>query len=111
MDTREKKSVGVGKVDHITSSDTEKDGPSDMSEPFVMDPADEKRLLRKLDWNIYPPLLVVYTMAYLDRINISNAKIQGLVEDLDLTGNRFNITLFVSTHTRKSRSLMMANHS
>jgi hypothetical protein len=32
----------------------------------------------------------------LDRINISNARIQGMTEEINLSGNRFNIALFVS---------------
>ncbi|KAI0480070.1 major facilitator superfamily domain-containing protein [Xylariaceae sp. FL0804] len=55
----------------------------------------ERRLVRKLDLHVYPILFVIYVFSFLDRINISNARIQGLVEDLDLTGNRFNIALFV----------------
>ncbi len=56
----------------------------------------EKHLMRKIDITIYPILFVVYMLSFLDRINISNAKIQGLTEDLDMSGNRFNIALFVS---------------
>ena len=33
--------------------------------------------------------------AFIDRSNIGNAKIDGLTEDLGLTGNRFNIALVV----------------
>ena len=57
---------------------------------------DERRLVRKLDIRVFPVLFVVFMMSFLDRINISNARIQGLTEELDLSGNRFNIALFVS---------------
>ncbi|KAL7904317.1 MFS general substrate transporter [Trichoderma velutinum] len=53
------------------------------------------KLVRKLDFIILPVFFVIYMMAFLDRINISNARIQGMTEDLDLTGNEFNIALFV----------------
>ncbi|RYP62728.1 hypothetical protein DL770_009549 [Monosporascus sp. CRB-9-2] len=55
----------------------------------------EKRLVRKIDFTVFPILFVVYMLSFLDRINISNARIQGLTDDLDLSGNRFNIALFV----------------
>lgn len=55
----------------------------------------EKRLVRKLDFTVFPILFIVFMMSFLDRINISNARIQGLTEELDLTGNRFNMALFV----------------
>ncbi|KAK7952774.1 major facilitator superfamily protein [Apiospora aurea] len=62
----------------------------------VIDPVAERRLLRKIDLSVYPILFVVYMMSFLDRINISNAKIQGMAVDLDLLeGNRFNIALFI----------------
>lgn len=72
------------------------DGAGSPTQPATIDPAAEKRLVRKLDLCVYPILYIVYMMSFLDRINISNARIQGMTKDLDLTGNRFNIALFVS---------------
>jgi hypothetical protein len=67
-------------------------------EALAIDPIAERRLVRKLDLIVYPTFFIIYMMSFLDRINISNAKIQGLVEDLELYGNRFNVALFVSIH-------------
>jgi hypothetical protein len=75
-------------------SDKGLDSPTTDTSPI--DPAAERRLLWKLDLTIFPVLYVVYMMSFLDRINISNARIQGLTKELDLTGNKFNIALFVS---------------
>lgn len=61
-----------------------------------IDPKAEQKLLMKLDLVIYPTFFIIYMMSFLDRINISNARIQGMEKDLDLYGNRFNIALFVS---------------
>jgi hypothetical protein len=61
-----------------------------------IDPTAARRLRWKIDRHLYPILFVIYCLAFLDRINISNARIQGLTEDLQLYGNRFNIALFVS---------------
>ncbi|KAH7317030.1 major facilitator superfamily domain-containing protein [Stachybotrys elegans] len=58
-------------------------------------PSTERKLLLKLDLLICPVFLVIYVMAFLDRINISNARIQGMAEDLELTGHRFNVALFI----------------
>lgn len=81
----------------------------------MIDPRTEYRLVRKIDLceknrsgmeiteltsflpiDVYPILFIIYMMSFLDRINISNARIQGLDSDIDLSGNRFNIVLFVS---------------
>jgi hypothetical protein len=72
----------------------------------------EKRLLRKLDWHIVPILWLIFMLAFLDRTNvclapagsnvmssadsilqIGNARIQGMTEDLKMTGNDYNIAL------------------
>ncbi|CAI9625970.1 mfs general substrate transporter [Alternaria burnsii] len=63
-----------------------------------IDPIAEKKLLLKCDLRVLPPLFVLFLLAFLDRVNIGNAKIQGLVEDLDMTGPlayRYNIALFI----------------
>ncbi|KAG1731492.1 MFS general substrate transporter [Suillus paluster] len=40
-----------------------------------------------------PILSLMYLLSFLDRGNIGNAKLDGLVTQLDLTGNRYNIAL------------------
>ncbi|KAJ3497870.1 hypothetical protein NLG97_g1567 [Lecanicillium saksenae] len=57
--------------------------------------AAERRLIWKLDLIIFPIFFILYMMSFLDRINISNAKIQGMAEELNLTGHRFNVALFI----------------
>jgi MFS family permease len=55
----------------------------------------EKRLLWKLDIHVVPILMILFLMAFLDRINIGNAAIQGLETDLNMGGHDFNIALFI----------------
>ena len=83
---------------HPAAHDVEKlPDDTSSSDEFTIDPAAERRLLRKLDLTIFPILYVIYMMSFLDRINISNARIQGLATELGIaTGNKFNIALFVS---------------
>ncbi|KAL7893514.1 major facilitator superfamily domain-containing protein [Trichoderma sp. SZMC 28014] len=68
---------------------------SEYSSDAPIDPKAESRLVRKLDFIIFPTFFVIYMMSFLDRINISNARIQGMVAELDLVGNRFNVALFI----------------
>ncbi|KAF2160912.1 hypothetical protein M409DRAFT_28790 [Zasmidium cellare ATCC 36951] len=56
---------------------------------------EETRVRRKLDWQIVPMVTVLYLMCFLDRANIGNARIQGMAEDLNLVGYRFNWALSV----------------
>ncbi|KAI1283631.1 MFS general substrate transporter [Xylaria sp. FL0933] len=52
---------------------------------------EETTVRRKLDRQLVPMLTILYLLCFLDRVNIGNARIQGLSEDLNLIGYRFNI--------------------
>ena len=56
----------------------------------------EKKVRRKLDWNIVPLVTALYMLSVLDRSNVGNARIAGMANDLDLYGNRYNwlLTIF-----------------
>lgn len=56
---------------------------------------DEKKLLRKIDLRLIPTLCILYLLAFLDRVNISNAAIFGLREDLKLDGVKYNTALTI----------------
>jgi hypothetical protein len=60
-----------------------------------IDRAAEKRLLWKLDIHVVPILMFLFLLAFLDRINIGNARLQGLEKDLDMAGHDYNIALFI----------------
>ncbi|KAF1956727.1 MFS general substrate transporter [Byssothecium circinans] len=59
-----------------------------------IDPLAEKELLRKCDLRILPPLFILFLLAFIDRVSIGNAKIQGLEKDLHMSGSDYNIALF-----------------
>ena len=40
-------------------------------------------------------LTILYLIAHIDRANIGNAKIEGLIEDLGLTGTQYNVALAI----------------
>ncbi|KAK5937723.1 hypothetical protein PMZ80_009852 [Knufia obscura] len=63
-------------------------------EAAAIDPVAEKKLLRKIDIHLIPILWLLFLCAFIDRINIGNARIQGLEEDLGMAGNDYNIALF-----------------
>lgn len=47
-----------------------------------IDPAAEKKLLRKCDFYVLPPLFVLFLMAFLDRTNIGNYTCGPLVSSV-----------------------------
>ncbi|KAK3621191.1 hypothetical protein LTR56_017153 [Elasticomyces elasticus] len=64
-------------------------------ERYDIDPVAEKKLLRKLDWRVVPALWFLYMLAFLDRTNIGNARIQGMTKDLKMESNDYNIALMI----------------
>ncbi|KAE9978654.1 hypothetical protein BLS_000401 [Venturia inaequalis] len=56
----------------------------------------ERRLVNKIDLHVLPYLCILYLLAFLDRVNISNANIFGLSKELHLLkDNRYNICLVI----------------
>ena len=64
--------------------------------PSGFEDVDEAAVLRKMDIRLIPMLSLLYLLAFLDRGNIGNAKIEGLVDDLHMTGPQYNWTCMVS---------------
>lgn len=60
-----------------------------------IDQALERKVLRKCDLHVVPILTALFLFAFLDRINIGNARILGLEEDLGMGGHQYNVALFV----------------
>lgn len=55
----------------------------------------QRKLMWKIDVCVIPPFCLLYFLAFLDRVNISNAKIYGIEESLNLHGNQFATALTV----------------
>ncbi|GKU20499.1 unnamed protein product [Fusarium langsethiae] len=60
-----------------------------------IDPEAEKALLRKLDMWIVPPVMLLYLLSFLDRVNIGNARLYGMEEDLGLVGDQYQLAVSV----------------
>ncbi|KAM0793995.1 major facilitator superfamily domain-containing protein [Usnea florida] len=55
----------------------------------------ERRLLWKIDIHLVLPLWIVFTLGFMDRINLGIVGVLGILPDLHLNGNAFNIALQV----------------
>ena len=53
----------------------------------------EKTLIRRIDIQLVPIIILLYFMSFLDRVNISNALTLGLQKDLKLKGIEANTAL------------------
>lgn len=82
-------------IDHLNDSprdSTIEKQSHDAHSPPEFTPEMEKRVLRKMDLRLIPMLSLLYLLAFLDRGNIGNAKIEGLLEDLNMTGPQYSWT-------------------
>ena len=101
---------------HLRDPEQEPATPTTTQSKSYIDPALEKKLLRKIDLHLIPILFLLFLCAFIDRsvfqaalqisslttqsINIGNAKIQGLTlpkeeGGLNMRGQDYNIALFM----------------
>jgi hypothetical protein len=67
-------SPGASRAEEITRSET-------------------RRIIQKFDLHLLTLFTIINLVSFIDRVNIGNARLLGLQDDLDLSGNRFNIAL------------------
>lgn len=49
------------------------------------DPSEERRLVRKMDMRIFPIMIILFVLNFIDRNNFANARLKGLEDDLNLS--------------------------
>ncbi|KAH7375528.1 MFS transporter [Plectosphaerella cucumerina] len=59
------------------------------------DPVEARRVVRKVDWRLIPLLTFLYTLTFLDRVNIGNARLWNLEKDLRMSGYDYNLAVLV----------------
>ncbi|KAF5328441.1 hypothetical protein D9619_013250 [Psilocybe cf. subviscida] len=68
-------------------------GELSLPPPPTLTPEQEKKLWRKVDLRLMPILSLMYLFSFLDRGNIGNAKLQGLLTQLHLSSQQYNIAV------------------
>lgn len=66
-----------------------------------------RNILFKVDTRVLPVLSLLFLCSFLDRTNVGNAKIIGLVEDLDMTNLQYNqgLAVFYATYIARYHDL------
>ncbi|KAF5497893.1 MFS transporter prlL [Colletotrichum siamense] len=59
------------------------------------DPATEKALVRKIDLRIFPVMIILFILNFIDRNNFANARLSGLEKDLKLTDVQYQTCISV----------------
>lgn len=85
--------LGEKPIDGSPSDHTRTPDDSDLEDAANVNDA---ALVRKIDIRLLPGVTLLYLMSFLDRSNVANARIEGLTEDTDMTGNQYltGLTLF-----------------
>ncbi|THC97035.1 hypothetical protein EYZ11_003478 [Aspergillus tanneri] len=89
--------LSLSNIEHLGDSPRDSSTEKDLHDasPPVFTPEMEKKVFRKMDLRLIPMLSLLYLLAFLDRGNIGNAKIEGMLDDLHMTGSQYNMTLTV----------------
>ncbi|KAK4608970.1 MFS transporter prlL [Fulvia fulva] len=89
----------IGHTNHleqVSSNEERKDGDLEQGAgQRDWTPEEERKIVWKVDFRVFPMLCIVFGLSLLDRSNISAAFIAGMSTDLELTGTRYNIALLV----------------
>ncbi|KAL8663995.1 MAG: hypothetical protein Q9202_003412 [Teloschistes flavicans] len=87
--------VGIQGKSEKDDFDDKPDFKAAYNEDQALDPALNQRITYRFDRHIIPWLFGIWLLAFIDRSNIGNARIDGLATDLKLDGDKFNIALTV----------------
>ncbi|OJD14600.1 hypothetical protein AJ78_05060 [Emergomyces pasteurianus Ep9510] len=71
----------------------QKTQPLDGLDEEVFSDALKKRVARKIDLHLMAPLWVIFVFGFLDRINLGNVAVLGIMKELKLSGNDFSIAM------------------
>ncbi|KAG1767132.1 major facilitator superfamily domain-containing protein, partial [Suillus occidentalis] len=80
--------------DSKTTSSSDKVPPSTLGHATCARDDLERRILRKLDLRM-SIIVVIFTLNYIDRSNVSNARLQGFEQDLHLQGQQYATILSI----------------
>ena len=83
-------SPNTGKPVKIDGDGDEAGKYANIDEVLDIDPAEDRRLLRKIDLYLLPLICTTYCVQYIDKQTISVGAILGLRHDLKMTGERYS---------------------
>ncbi|OAL47078.1 MFS general substrate transporter [Pyrenochaeta sp. DS3sAY3a] len=81
-------------VQDILDQTNDRSGPA--SGNLEREDKETRRIIRKIDLRLLPTLAIIYAFALIDRVNLPNARIAGMDEDLGLSvGSRYSILTMI----------------
>lgn len=81
---------------HIASAPDAQDPSGPALSPGEKEDKATRKLIRKIDIRLLPVLAIIYAFALIDRVNLPNARIAGMDEDLGLSvGDRYSLVVMI----------------
>jgi MFS family permease len=75
--------------------DEDNDSPSVFEQHSTWELKEERKLVRKIDLRIFPVLIILFILNFIDRNNFANARLKGLERDLHLTDVEYSTCLSI----------------
>ncbi|KAK5655709.1 hypothetical protein OQA88_5642, partial [Cercophora sp. LCS_1] len=70
---------------------------TEVSDDATWSPEAEQKLVRKIDFLLVPILWLMSLLNYMDRANLGNAAIAGLLKDLQMSSSQFSLAIITYT--------------
>jgi hypothetical protein len=70
-------------------------GDLEVEQSLEWSPADEKALVRKIDTRIFPVLILLLILNFIDRNNFANARLKDLEKDLGLSSVQYQTCISI----------------
>ncbi|KAI9685055.1 MAG: hypothetical protein M1822_005447 [Bathelium mastoideum] len=88
--SKEAQSDEIQPIESAGTSDREA-----QDEELAMNKVLDDRITRKIDLHLVPIMTVMFMLAYLDRSNLGNAKIEGMLTDLHMVNRDYNVASLI----------------
>ncbi|GAA6008088.1 hypothetical protein JCM11491_001877 [Sporobolomyces phaffii] len=87
-------------LSYATAGDIDANSTDEELLAYTIPPEETRALLRKLDFHIAPVLMILYLISFLDRSNLGNAAVGGLMEDINAPANGLSVatSVFYATY-------------
>ncbi|KAJ0158716.1 High-affinity nicotinic acid transporter, partial [Colletotrichum tanaceti] len=76
-------------------SNTDSVGTDTNPDRHEFSPEEQKMIMRRVDVRLVTTVGLLYCFSVIDRSNLPSAAVAGMINDLDLTGNRYSIVSLV----------------
>ncbi|KAL3418428.1 major facilitator superfamily transporter [Phlyctema vagabunda] len=96
-----KPSIHPEKIQQVNDGFVPEDGlsenpcPAEHARQFRENTELERRITLKCDLKLLPPLMVLFIITFIDRTNIANAKIEGMITELRMKNTDYNTALWI----------------